>query len=741
MTRRWGRVFAVGSPRKPLPWVVTAVAVACGLLIGCRPAGESVSRPKADQPSTSRLSAHSRMRAELLAHEQKSRRADPFFGTAPRDVALETYQRARQLKQPVMALEALMRLVDYELRFGDIEPALEHLAEGEKLLFENFGFIAPEKRNAFLLQYAVAWLRLAENENCVNCIGGEACLFPISQSGIHQEKRGSRKAIEYLNRLLKLDPDHSSARWLLNVAAMTLGEYPEQVPLEHRLPPERLVADSGLQPFPNVAHQHGLDTFGLAGGCACEDFNGDGHLDVIVSDWGPRGQIRYLENDGQGNFVDKTEASNLMGITGGLNLVTADYDNDGDVDFLLLRGAWAAESGQVLNSLIRNEGGGRFLDVTLDCGLGNSRFPTQTAAWGDYDLDGDLDLYIGNEGYDCELFENRGAAGFREVAVAAKVTNFAGYTKAVVWGDVNSDRYPDLFVANYDSPNRLYLNQRDGTFRDVAVEAGLTGPKTSFTSWMWDYNNDGALDIFVSAYPIDIKSYAHDMFSGEVSSQADQLYQGDGQGNFHSVGSLRGLTMQTETMGANYGDLDNDGFLDFYVGTGAPGFEFLVPNLMFRNVNGQRFENITFAGKFGHLQKGHAVAFFDYDEDGDQDVFQVVGGAYPGDGFRNALFENPGNENHWIKIRVVGRVSNRGGIGCRIKCVLDDDGETRTVYRWVNTGGSFGCNPLTQHIGLGKATVIQSLEVFWPQTGQTQTMENVPSDQTLVVEEALPAGS
>ena len=160
-----------------------------------------------------------------------------------------------------------------------------------------------------------------------------------------------------------------------------------------------------------------------------------------------------------------------------------------------------------------------------------------------------------------------------------------------------------------------------------------------------------------------------------------------------------------------------------------------MPNLMYHNLGGERFADVTMAGGFGHLQKGHGVAFADFDNDGDQDVFVELGGAYPGDAFGNALFQNPGFGKHWIRIKLIGQTSNRCAIGARIRLALDDAGTPRSIFRWVNSGGSFGANPLTQQFGLGDATTIDELEVFWPKTGKAQMFRDVSVDQFIEIRE------
>ena len=174
-------------------------------------------------------------------------------------------------------------------------------------------------------------------------------------------------------------------------------------------------------------------------------------------------------------------------------------------------------------------------------------------------------------------------------------------------------------------------------------------------------------------------------------------------------------------MGANFGDLDNDGWLDFYLGTGAAPLTNIVPHQMFRNDGGKRFQNVTTSGGFGHLQKGHGVAFGDIDNTGNQDVFEVIGGAYTSDRFYSALFKNPGHDNHWVKLRLVGTKANRFAVGARqLIRVAGDDGKPREIFATVNSGGSFGASSLRPHVGIGKATSIDMIEIRWPGSGLTQ---------------------
>ena len=169
-------------------------------------------------------------------------------------------------------------------------------------------------------------------------------------------------------------------------------------------------------------------------------------------------------------------------------------------------------------------------------------------------------------------------------------------------------------------------------------------------------------------------------------------------------------------------DYDNDGWLDFYCGTGDPDFRMLIPNRMFRNEGGAFFQDVTSATGTGHIQKGHGVAFADLDDDGCQDVYVSMGGAYTGDFAQNALFANPGSTNRFLKLKLVGKKANRVAIGARIKVTVQNPRGTRELHRVVGSGGSFGSNPLRQEIGLGDAETITSVEIRWPGSDTRQRL-------------------
>ncbi|MCA8974902.1 MAG: CRTAC1 family protein, partial [Planctomycetes bacterium] len=589
----------------------------------------------------------------------------------------------------------------------------------------------------------VAWMRLGETENCCKQAVPESCILPFAAPAQHTATEGSTNACHYFIEVLQnTEPTyrwHLSSQWLLNLAHMTLGTWPDGVPEAWRLPRSTLESAEPVARFCNIAGELGVDTDGNAGGVIVDDFDGDDHLDIVASDWRPDAQLRFFHNNGDGTFVERTEQAGLLGLTGGLNLVSADYDNDGDLDFLVLRGAWWYETGRHPNSLVRNNGDGTFIDVTFGAGLGEVHHPTQAAAWADYDRDGDLDLYIGNEYSQrapspSQLFRNNGDGTFADVARTAGVLN-GRYAKAVTWGDIDGDGDPDLYVSNADGDNRLYENNGDGTFRDVAEERGVTDPQLGFPTWFFDFDNDGALDLFASHYATDVSHIAAHVLGLPVPYGRPSLYRGDGKGRFREVGAELGLTYPSLPMGANYGDFDNDGWLDIYLGTGDPNYYNLMPNLLYRNAAGRAFHDVTMSSGLGHLQKGHGIAFADIDDDGDLDIFAEMGGAYPSDTFRNALYRNPGFGNHWLSLHLIGTASSRTPIGARIRVVTIEDGRERSIYKHVGSGGSFGCSPMRQIVGLGAAEKIVRVEIVWPRTGKVQVVTGVELDSAVRVVE------
>ena len=584
----------------------------------------------------------------------------------------------------------------------------------------------PKAARSFYEMLALANLRKGEIENCVANHQALSCIIPLDPSAQHQLRTGSQKAADIYMKMLIEDKSDLQTRWLYNIAHMTLGSYPQEVPTHLLIPEEVFASDYSLPAFPDKAMKAGVAVNEISGGCIMEDFNNDGLLDLFVTSYGLRDQARLFVNTGDGNFQERTAEAGLNGIVSGLNVLQADYNNDGFIDILILRGAWLGKSGKHPNSLLRNNGDGTFSDVTSAAGL-LSYHPTQTASWADVNLDGWIDLFIGNESTESnphpgELFINQQDGTFKEAAADYGISVNV-YAKGSVWGDYNNDGYPDLFVSNLTGDNLLFENKGPAAgfkFEERAAAAGVQHPDHSFPCWFWDFNNDGLLDIYVNSFDINDFNFASakvaaDYLGLPVETDYSCLYQNMGDGTFKNVTTEKGLDKVLYTMGSNFGDIDNDGYLDFYAATGTPDFRSIFPNRLFRNDQGKLFQDVTTAAKVGHIQKGHGVAFGDVDNDGDQDIYVVLGGSYSGDNFMNALYENPGNTNNWISLQLEGVMSNKSAIGAKIKITgVNPVGEKIVTHHVVNSGGSFGASSLRLEIGLGTINKIEEITINWP---------------------------
>ena len=651
---------------------------------------------------------------------------------------VDFYQDAlKQETEPKRELELRFQLATELLQVNRLN---DSLAEIGKIRSSVKALDMPllEVNDVYLsIREALCHMRRGELANCLSNHNADSCLLPLRGGGIYRLRDDSNQATNVLTRLLERYPGNLTARWLLNVAHMTLGGYPDHVPTQWLIPPHVFNSDHDVGRFRDVASGVGLGLTELSGGALVDDFDGDGNLDVVTSSMGLRDPMRFYHNLGNGRFEDRTRMAGLTGLTGGLNMTHADFDNDGDLDILILRGGWMAEGGRFPNSLLRNDGG-RFEDVTKQAGL-LSFHPTQNAVWFDYNGDGWLDLFIGNESspegppHPCELYRNNRNGTFTDVSRVNRL-NVVAFVKGSTAIDYNNDGRPDLFLSIQGGRSLLFRNDgpkpAEGSekarwgFSEVAEQAGVTLQQFSFPCWSFDYDNDGFEDLFVAGYHIgNVGEVVADMLGMPSPAERSKLYRNRGDGTFEDVSKAVGVDRVLHAMGSNFGDLDNDGWLDIRLGTGDPNFATLIPSRMFRNDRGKRFQDVTTSGGFGTLQKGHAVAFADLDNDGDQDVYEDLGGAYHGDQYPNALLENPGHGNHWIKLKLEGRTANRSGIGARIRIRCATPDGDRIIHRTCNTGGSFGGNPLRLEIGLGRATEVKSVEIDWPGSRSQQSVK------------------
>lgn len=729
--------------------------------------------------------------SEVLS--QIARRIGPDVPFVGETRVAEDLSRYRADASP-RSFDKRLRLAQALVRIGRTEEAVSLYDE----LFaqaRSFGLAENDLIDRVEFPRAVAYLRLGEQENCIAHHNGDSCLFPIRSGGVHSLRRGSVAAVAAFESILRRRPNDLVAKWLLNIACMTLGRGPETIRPEWRIEPEAYRSRLPLPAFHDVAGPLGLAVNGLAGGVVIDDFDGDGYLDVVVSEAAPidsdEGQLHFFRNRGDGSFVEATKEAGLEGVRGGLNLIQADFDNNGYPDLLVLRGGWQMEHGQP-STLLANDRG-NFTDVTARAGILRIE-ATQAAAWGDFDNDGLLDLFVGTEtGFPTRvlgslgklsarlllgfyrlahpqaqghLYRNQGDGTFKDILPDLNL-DIRGWIKGAAWSDYDHDGRVDLYLSRYGDSNILLHNDGPDAngrwrFSDATARAGVGEPIYSFPTWFFDFDNDGWDDLFVGGYPparvvfsgkgvpIELKTSARDEiaeFLGQPAASGEgkpRLFHNRGDGTFEDVTKEAGLWRSMSVMGSNFGDFDNDGYLDMYLGTGTPPFEFLVPNRGFRNDRGRRFDDVTVSADLGTLAKGHGVAFADIDNDGDEDIYEVLGGAFPGDTFPNALFENPGNGNDWITLKLEGARANRSAIGARIEVTLAGRSGTRKIFRTVGSGGSFGASPLEQEIGLGclseQGAAIREIEIAWPDRDRTvQRLGALDPDASYRVRQGEPA--
>jgi tetratricopeptide (TPR) repeat protein len=582
----------------------------------------------------------------------------------------------------------------------------------------------------------VAYLHKSEMENHAYGEPGERCLFPPRGNFCYQQTSDSEKAIQYFTNYLKLQPERADSvqvKWLLNLAHMTLGKYPDGVPAKYLIPPTVFASKEEVGRFVDVAPAAGLNFVSMAGGVIADDFENDGLLDVVVSSYDVCQPLRFFHNNGDGTFTDRTAQAGLSDQLGGLNMIQGDYNNDGCMDILVLRGAWEFP---VRKSLLQNNCDGTFTDVTREAGLAEPATRTQTAVWADINNDGLLDLFVGNENGPSQLFLNKGDGTFQDISAASGIDKIA-FTKGVAADDYDNDGYVDFYVSNLYGGNFLYHNNHNNTFTEVSQSAGVHQPKSqSFATWFFDYDNDGWPDIFVTSYFFSADETIRSYLGLPTNAETPKLYRNLGNGTFRDVTAEVGLNRINTPMGANFGDIDNDGYPDIYLATGGPEYGAMTPKMLLRNDDGRHFVDVTGSSGTGDLHKGHGVAFADLGNNGREDLVVSVGGATPGDAHQFRAFANPGNGNDWITVKLVGVRSNRAGIGARIHVTVENEGRgMRSIYRTVGSGGSFGANPIQQHIGLGKSAKIVRLEVWWPASHLRQSFTSVGKNQFIEIKE------
>ena len=543
----------------------------------------------------------------------------------------------------------------------------------------------------------------------------------------------------FLNALqIRVDP---FSQWLFKLVLDRLGNLPVDFPPELLFPLRREPIDPANPPlleFTDVAAELGVNRRDGHGTCAWGDYDGDGDLDLLLG--GRDTFIALYRNDGR-RFVEVTDRAGLSKVPSGYSLNFVDFDNDGAIDVYVCLNGW---SGPMANRLFRNRGNGTFDDVSQRAGVADpgSGF---VSLWGDLDNDGDLDLVVGNgvlrDGSTTQIYRNNGDGTFANVTRQAGLAEPPEFgTIGIALGDYDRDGDLDLFINGWaPAPNRLYRNNGNLSFTEVARQAGVVQPAhAGYVCFFFDYDNDAYPDILATSlgsWPAVLASLqrAYSIPNLEaVDPNAPRLFRNNRDGTFTDATWEAKLYYPVGSMGAGVADVDNDGYIDLFFGTGDPQLSRLEPNRFFRNNGDGTFSDLTMTSGLGHIGKGHGVTFIDYDEDGDLDIYAQIGAADPGDMWENAFYQNQkANRNHWLQVDLAGTRSNRHGVGATL--VARAGG--LTLHREVKGSEGFGStNPYRVSFGLGPRTRIDSLDVIWP-SGEKQTFHDLPADRLIAVKE------
>jgi len=503
----------------------------------------------------------------------------------------------------------------------------------------------------------------------------------------------------------------TNALSLTNVLLSAAGDYLAVVSDASGLSSTSRVATLSVDPtFTKITSGGIVTDRGLFGGSSWADYDNDGFLDLLVSNFGGGGNFLYRNNrDGTFSRINASPIGTDPEHT--IRCAWGDYDNDGFLDLVTLNGA---ASYSEANALYHNNGNGTFSRMAAGAVgvLASARGNCHGGAWGDFNNDGLLDLLVVDWNLKVVLYRNNPDGRFTKV-VGDPLVNVGSQSVGCAWADFDNDGWSDVFVSGFGGANFLFRNDGHGAFVRITGRVPASDTASSDGCAWGDYDNDGYLDLFVT----------------NPNSGGNRLYRNKGDGTFEKITSGAIVIDRKGSTGCAWGDYDNDGFLDLFVVNGFAGPQ---DNLLYHNNGDGTFSKITTGSLVNDGGSSFGVGWGDYDNDGFLDLFVANGLLGPAE--KNFLYRNNGNGNHWIKVKCVGTVSNRTGLGAKVRVLATIAGQSRWQMRQIDGGDGTSGGSLEADFGLADATRIDTLRIEWP-SGIVQELHGLAANQFLTVTE------
>ncbi len=576
---------------------------------------------------------------------------------------------------------------------------------------------------------ALGYLRVAMEQ--------EGRPFVIGSKDPYSDIQYAQAAMQLYEIILTKFSDRLDIQWYYNMCHMMMGTYPDAVPADYYLPLDSLAGVDAGPIYADIAASLNISETRNGGPAVWLDLDGDHDLDLITCSRDLAEPIHVYRKEGS-TYEDVTAVSGIAGLTGGSTIAPADIDNDGDMDVFIGRGKYHGPYGQLPVSLLLNRGNGILDDIAIPAGMGDL-LSVADADWIDYDLDGDLDLYVATENSGSrslpKLYQNQGDLTFVDVQQEVLPQLMLKPMRVAELAQLSGDPRPDLLVT-YKYKRPFLWTTTDSTMRKTP--AAMAAHQATSTALPIDVDNDGDLDVVMLPHTLKMGETTASFAAGLQQQPArpmTHLYINQSDTAFvpaHDM--LGGLQYVGSVYAATSFDADLDGDMDIYVSTGGQDVDEFVPNRFFYNDGQGHYTEATLHSQTGLASQSYGLAVANIDNDPLPEILVNGGGFYEGDHAPTTLFDAKGStDNQWIRIQLEGTTDNFYGIGARVSiyCTLSDGGE-QVFYHYPDPGHGISTRQLDIPVGLGRARNIDKIVVDWPIGGE-QVLTDVEVNQTIII--------